>query len=405
MNVCRLRLCSALAVALVALPTVASADRSERVTTGADIATLNVTIYNGTISLVHDRRTVELTEGENRLAWRDVSAMMDPTTAVLNDLTSPGATRVVEQNFDFDLINPATILDKYVGRDVIVVHDSPVFVPARETAKLLSDNDGIVLQYGDRIETGLTNAHLAYPALPPGLRDRPTLTLGLESSRAAKDQLDLAYLTSGLAWHADYVGVVSPNETSMQLGGLVTLSNTSGTSYPNARIQLVAGNVNVPAPPQTVLRTIGRVSGRENGLPDGVAQENYFEYHLYTLARATSIENKQTKQVALLHASGIAIRKTLELRGSASYYSNRNADLGQNLKIGVYVAFVNKAGDLGIPLPAGTVRLYKSDRAGTSISRWRQDRPYTPLRRCPTPRRRLVRRHREQEADGLPRPR
>jgi len=121
MNVCRLRLCSALAVALVALPRVASADRSERVTTGADIATLNVTIYNGTISLVHDRRTVELTEGENRLAWRDVSAMMDPTTAVLNDLTSPGATRVVEQNFDFDLINPATILDKYVGRDVIVV--------------------------------------------------------------------------------------------------------------------------------------------------------------------------------------------------------------------------------------------------------------------------------------------
>jgi len=126
-------------------------------------------------------------------------------------------------------------------------------------------------------------------------------------------------------------------------------------------VQLVAGNVNVPQPPTgQVLRSIGRVS--ENP----VTQENYFEYHLYTLSRPTSIANNQTKQVALLHAANVPLRKTLELRGSTSYYSNQNADLGTKIKVGAYLTFTNKGGDLGIPLPGGLVRVYKNDKAGTS---------------------------------------
>jgi hypothetical protein len=317
------------------------------------------------MALVHDRRRLALQAGDNRIAWRDVSANMDATSAILSDLTAPGEANVLEQNFNFDLLNPTAVLDKYVGRQIVVVHPHPASgQPARETATLLSDNDGVVLQYADRVETGLEGGYIVYPSIPADLRDRPTLVLDLQSEHGGDQTLDLAYLTGGLAWHADYVGVVAPDEKHMDLNGLVTLSNTSGTTYRDAHMQLVAGNVNMPIP-----------SGTENGVPmaDAAApappqfqQENYFEYHLYTLQRTTTIGNNQTKQVSLLSAHRVPIHKTLELRGSESYYENADADLGANLKVGVYVTFTNKGGDLGIPLPGGNVRLYKNDSRGTS---------------------------------------
>ena len=363
----RLARVTTVAAIAFAFPVAGGADPAEHTTTLADQTSVNLTIYNGSIALVHDRRKIALAAGANHLAWRDVSAGMDATSAILDDITMPGAVRVAEQNFNYDLLNPSTILDKFVGHDVIVVHEQPGRDPVRETARLLADNDGVVLQYRDRVETGLANSHIVFPSLPPGLRDRPTLTLDLTSQRTATPELDLAYLTSGLSWHAEYVGVVAASENRMQLSGLVTLSNQSGTSFPNARLQLVAGNVNVPEPTLSVLETMGRVrTTYPPPMPPPVTQENYFEYHLYTLGRPTSIGNNQTKQVALLHASNVPLRKTLELRGSDSYYSNQDADLGANLKVGAYLTFTNKGGDLGIPLPGGIVRLYENDKGGTS---------------------------------------
>jgi len=354
---------SVLLMAATALPL--GADPGERTSSLADQQLVNITIYNGSLALVHDRRRISLGAGQNRIAWRDVSANMDATSAILSDLSTPGAVNVVEQNFNFDLLKPSTVLDKYVGEKVTVVHPHPApGQPARETATLLSDNEGVVLQYAGRVETGLQDGYLVFPAIPADLRDRPTLVLDLQSERSGAQTLDLAYLTGGLAWHADYVGVVAPDEKQMDLHGLVTLSNTSGTTYRDAHMQLVAGNVNLPPP-----------IGSENGAPSAVPipapppqfqQENYFEYHLYTLGRTTTIGNNQTKQVALLSARRVPIRKTLELRGSSSYYWGPTADLGANLKVGVYVTFANKGGDLGIPLPGGVVRLYKNDARGTS---------------------------------------
>jgi hypothetical protein len=354
-------------VLLVAVAQPLGADPGERVSSIADQERVNVTIYNGTMALVHDRRRVSLQSGDNRIAWRDVSANMDATSAILSDLTAPGAANIVEQNFNFDLLKPQTVLDKYVGRQVVVIHpNAQKGSPGRETATLLSDNDGVVLQYADRVETDLQNgSYIVYPSIPGDLRDRPTLVLDVDSARPGEQTLDLAYLTGGLAWHADYVGVVDPSEKFMELHGLVTLSNTSGTTYRDAHMQLVAGNVNSPyvAPPL----------GSEQGVPNGAyqpppqfVQENYFEYHLYTLQRTTTIANNQTKQVSLLSARHIPITKTLELRGSDSYYSSPTADLGADLKVGVYETFTNKGGDLGIPLPGGNVRLYKNDSGGTS---------------------------------------
>jgi hypothetical protein len=353
----------AIAAGLTFVPMPSGADPSERLSTSADAERINLTIYNGGISLVHDRRRIALENGTNSIAWRDVSGNMDASSAILDDLTTPGATTVVEQNFDFDLLRPTALLDKYVGHQVTVVHDkSRPGEPHSENATLLSDNDGVVLKYSDRVETGLYDSHIVFPSIPENLRDRPTLVLDLASTKAGTRDLDLSYLTGGLGWHADYVGVVSPDETHMNVGGLVTLTNTTGTTFPHAHLQLVAGNVNtssIPAPiPYSGLRSIASVRPAE--------QENFFEYHLYTFDRPTTVANAQTKQVSLLSAKNVPIKKTLELRGSESYYSNANADLGAKLKVGVYITFTNKGGDLGIPLPGGTFRLYKNDSKGTS---------------------------------------
>ena len=351
------------ALILIAQPLQVNAEPRESTTTTADRQSVNLTIYNGGTALVHDRRTVRLNDGLNRIAWRDVSAQMDPTSALVVSLESPNAVHVVEQNFNFDLLDPSALLDRYVGREVTVVHEAR-FAGERDTherARILSTNGGIVLQYHDRIETQL-RGYITFPASPKNFRDRPTLDLDLEDADTGPQTLDLSYLTNGLTWRADYVGVVSSDETHLSLTGLVTLSNTSGEAYQNARLQLVAGNVNVVRPPSVdAMRTIANVSARSE-----LQQENYFEYHLYTLPRPTTILDKQTKQLTLLAAPIVPIHETLELRGSSDYYRSADSDLGDRLSVGAYVTFENRGGDLGIPLPGGVVRLYKSDSRGLS---------------------------------------
>jgi hypothetical protein len=341
-----------------------SAVTVERPSTLADQRQINVTIYNGNLALIHDRRHIALERGENRIAWRDVSANLDGTSSLLESITSPGTVSLLEQNFNFDLLKPSALLEKAIGSQVIVIHNHPLpGQPTEERARLLSTNEGVILQYADRIETSLYDSRIVYTSLPANLRDRPTLVLDLDSVSAGSQDLDLSYLTSGLGWHAEYVGQVSANDDRLDLNGKVTLTNTSGTAYQNAHLQLVAGNVNVPPPSPAMLQTIGRVTSRS---AESFAQENYFEYHLYTLNRPTTIAENQTKQVGFLTAHAVPIRKTLELRGGASYYRTNSPDLGAKLPISTYVSFENKGGELGVPLPGGLVRLYKIDSRGTS---------------------------------------
>lgn len=342
----------------------ARGETGERVSTLADQQQVGVTIYNAGLALVHDRRHVGLSGGVNRVGWRDVSANIDPTTALIESDTAPGGISVLEQNFNFDLLKPSTLLEKYVGRDVTVVHDRVVpGEPRRETARILSTNEGIVLKYADRIETEI-DGHIVFPSIPDNLRDRPTLVLEVNSSLDRAQDLDLSYLTTGIGWAADYVGVVAPKEDKLDLNGLVTLSNTSGTTYRNARLQLVAGNVNVTeAPSLKTMEAIGRAAAPP---ASGFRQENFGDYHLYTLQRPTTISDNQTKQVALLSAHAVPLRKTYELRGSGEYYTSAQPDLGDRIPVGVYFAFENKGGELGVPLPGGIVRLYKRDSGGAT---------------------------------------
>lgn len=354
-----------LLVALFALYAAAPASALERTSNVRDRQLVNVTVYNGGMALVHDRRRVLLGQGVNRIAWRDVSAQMDPSSVLLQALGSASTVTVLEQNFDFDLLDPSALLNRYLGRTVTVVHPAE-FAGQRETrerAKLLSTNGGIVLQYANRIETQL-RGYIMYPRAPADFRDRPTLVLDIDSERAGLQTLDLSYLTGGLTWRADYVGALSADGSNLSLRGVVTLSNTSGESYEDARLQLVAGNVNIAQAPAGQVRTIASVASVP--APNPMAEENYFEYHLYTLGRPTNILNNQTKQVTLLNAQNVPVRKTLELRGSPYYYQSAQEDLGDRLPVNVYVSFENRGGDLGVPLPAGIVRIYKNDSHGLS---------------------------------------
>jgi hypothetical protein len=348
-------------------PVCATADLPERTSTLADQQAVNVTIYNNDAALVHDRRRVALRAGVNRIAWRDVSAGMDATSAILDSSESSAQVSVLEQNFNYDVLGQEALLQKYIGYEVIVVHPAKFAGERdrREHAKILSYSNGdIVLQYADRIETRL-DGYIVFPSVPKSLRDRPTLTLDLETARVGPQLLDLRYLTSGLSWSVAYVGTLDADQAHMSLVGLVTLGNGSGTSFHNARLQLVAGAVNLPAAPVVKTMASSNVYSASASLAGGANEEPILEYHLYTLAHRTTILDKQTKQLALLSANGVPVTKTLELYGSDSFYRSENPELTSRLPIKVIVSFVNKAGNnLGIPLPAGQMRIYQDDSRG-----------------------------------------
>ncbi|MBV9438481.1 MAG: DUF4139 domain-containing protein, partial [Candidatus Eremiobacteraeota bacterium] len=300
----RLTLLAAL-VAVAAAPV--AAETGEHVSTLADQRGVGVTIYNGDLAVVRDRRRIALPRGETHLAVRDVSARMIPETAVLQSLDAGAPLNVVEQNFDYDLLSPQKLLEKYVGRDVDVIHDPQHSGAARrrERARVLAANNGVVLRYADRIETTV-DGQLAYPSIPPNLRDRPTLVTTIESDRTSNGDLELDYLTGGLSWQADYTALLSANDDRVDLHGLVTLRNASGTSYRDASVQLVAGNINVARSLQQIGRTADTYA-----LPAPAPtprEEALLEYHLYTLPRRTTIADAQTKQVELLSAAAIPVR-------------------------------------------------------------------------------------------------
>ena len=324
-----------------------------------------VTIYNSNLALVKDQRSIHLNSGANHLAFRDVSARMRPETALLRSLTAAGSLKVVEQNFDFDLLTPQALLEKYVGKTVTVIRTHPTTgAETSETAQVLAANNGVVLQIGNRIETGIPG-RMVFSEVPKNLRDRPTLVMQLDNQGAAQQDVELSYLTSGLSWRADYVAELNGTDDKLDLSGWVTLTNNSGASYRNAKLQLVAGDVNEVRAERFAVAPVMAMAKRDAA--PKMREESLLEYHLYTLDRATTIEEQQTKQVALLSAASVPVRRELLLQGSEYYYQSSYGDLGQKMKLGVFIEFDNRAASrLGIPLPKGVVRVYKKDGSGNA---------------------------------------
>src|SRR5437773_4826962 len=278
------KLYAAVAAALATCP-LAHAAVEEMPSTLKDQQSVAITIYNENLALVKDTRRVALDAGANRLALRDVSGRMRPETASLRSLTHPGALTLIEQNFDFDLLTPAKLLEKYVGRTVRVVKTHPTTgAESVETATVLAASNGVVLRIGDRIETGLPG-RIVYDGVPANLRDRPTLVTELLSARAGAQTLELTYLSGGLSWKADYVAELNGADSALDLNGWVTLTNTSGTAYPTPELHLVAGDVNRVRDELRTAALTGKMRAAEAPASRQMTQEALFEYHLYTLQR------------------------------------------------------------------------------------------------------------------------
>ena len=339
----------------------------EKPSTLSDQQSVAVTIYNENLALIKDVRKLQLESGLNRLALREVSGRMRAETAQLRSVSHPGSLTMLEQNFNFDLLTPQKLLEKYVGRQVRIVKTHPTTgAESIETATVLAANNGVVLKIGDRIETGMPG-RIVYDSVPANLRDRPTLVTDLNSARGGVQTLELSYLSAGLAWKADYVAELNANDSALDLNGWVTLTNASGTSYPNARLQLVAGDVNRVQDEMRFAAKAGVAMARAEAPAPAMAQESLFEYHLYTLARPTTIADNQTKQVALLSAAGVPVSKELVLQGSDYYYRSSVGNIGQKMKVGVFVQLENReSAHLGMPMPKGIVRVYKKDSAGNA---------------------------------------
>jgi hypothetical protein len=336
-------------------------------TTQQDQTDLFVTVYNSNLALVRDIRQIRLQSGTFPLRFEDVAASINPTTVHFRSLTDPASLRVVEQNYEYDLLDPQKLLQKYVGREVTLVQreqDAGSTKYVETKAVLLADNNGPVWKVGDEIVTGMTADSYRFPDLPESLYSRPTLVWTLTNRGPASQRVEASYLTNNMSWNADYVLTVARDEKTAGLDGWVTLNNNSGAVYNNARLQLVAGEVHRTQPP--VMRVMNAMVGGAAKQEAQFAQENFSEYHLYTLGQRTSIQNNESKQISLLTASNVPVEKYLAVEGQPDYYRNPSG-VGNAIPqpVKVYYRFKNdeKSG-LGIPLPAGTVRVYQADSSG-----------------------------------------
>ena len=321
---------------------------------------VSVTIYNQDLALVRDQRSVSLESGINNLAFVDVSAFMRPETALI--VVDGIDTNVLEQNFNFDLLTPQTLLDKSVGQTVQLVRINPeTGEDIVEEGVLLSTAGGITVQIGDRIETAYPG-RIVYSEVPGDLRARPTLVIDLEASASGDAEASLSYLTGGLSWKADYVAELSPDESTIDLNGWVTLTNSSGTVYRDATLQLVAGDVNQVQ--QVMYRMEDMMANGAVAAPESsMVEEGLLDYHLYTLERPTTIANNQTKQVALLSSTSIPVTKEYRFENIAWAFNYPMGE-AERTDATVIVEFKNdEASNLGLPIPAGVMRVYKADSA------------------------------------------
>jgi len=334
----------------------------------ADQTDLAVAIYNSNIALVRDVRRLDLPSGEFRLKFMDIAATVNPATVHFRSLDEPAKLSVIEQNYEYDLLDPAKLLHKYVGKEVTLVRtvwDGGTAKREEVKALLLADNNGPVWKIGNDIITGLAVESYHFPEVPANLYERPTLLMSLENNGSRRQQLEASYLAGNLAWNSDYVLTVARDEKSADLDGWVTISNNSGTAFRNARLQLIAGELNRVAQGGAIGGGAGQMNMKTADARQFV-QENFSEYHLYSLGRRTSVEDKETKQISLLNGSGVPVEKLYVVDGQNFYYRNyQNPGVPLKDPVKVYYRFKNeeKAG-LGIPLPAGNVRVYQKDSKG-----------------------------------------
>jgi len=355
----------------------ATATAQEREATAGDRSTVDLTVYNQNLSLVREERSVTLGSGLNTVIVPDIPATIDGTSLHFRSLLDPSGVRILEQNYQYDLVNQAKLLEKYVGKEIEFVRlNEETKQEYTVKGKLLTSGfgGGIVAEINGKIEMNPAG-RMVLPSLPEGLILKPRLRWMVDNSTAGKHNIELSYLAGGLAWNSDYVALLSEKDDKLDLTGWVTLTNNSGTAFRNAGLKLVAGDVNMVTDAiRSDMRVMKSMNAAESAAPQ-FQQSELFEYKLYTLQRKTDLNPNETKQIELVSGRDVGAKKMFIYDGVAdqwrywwnnpSYRNQQSFGQESNTKVGTYVTFMNeKKSGLGIPLPKGKVRVYKLDADG-----------------------------------------
>lgn len=331
-----------------------------------DQKAIEVTIYNSSIGLVKDTRQVMLPTGEGELRFMDVASSINPVTVSVRSLNFPNDFSVLDQNYEYDLISESRLLDKYVGRKLKILRWDETLTKKEEVeATLLSNNEGQIYQIGDEIYLGYPGTKVV-ASIPENLISKPTLTWLFANKNAKTHELEVSYLTGNINWKADYVATLAGDDKSLGLSGWVTIDNQSGAMYKDARLKLVAGEVNRVNETQYLRRGVKSDMMVAMAAAPQFEEKSFFEYHIYDLQRKTTIKDKQTKQISLLEASGVGSKKEFLVYGAANYYFYAMPGQKQKQDVNVFIEFKNsQANKVGMPLPQGTIRMYKKDTDGS----------------------------------------
>ncbi len=339
------------------------------------VSAMEVTVYNSNLGLVKDVRAFNLKPGVGEMKVEDVAALIDPTSVHFRSLTAPDAVSVLEQDFRYDLVSQDKLLERYLGREIELVRPVGRDGVKQETIKgiLLSNAGGLVLQSEGKILVNPPGSPVL-PALPDGLLTKPTLVWKLDARQGGAQQGEISYLTAGLGWSADYVLVADKDDAKGDLTAWVTVTNNSGATYKDAKLKLVAGDVHRAPAPEPRLRFARGMAMAAMAAAPQMTEQPFFEYHMYTLARPTTLADNSSKQVEMASAAGVPIKKLYVYDGAAGQFwyggDAGNWDpgygLGSNKKVAVILELKNdKASGLGLPLPKGRVRVYKKDNDGS----------------------------------------
>ncbi len=338
---------------------------------------LSLTVYNGNRALVSQSRKIPLTKGEVTLRYSDIAAEVMPQTVTVE---ANKGLFILEQNYEYDLISQQKLLEKYVGKEISIVQENP-YTDKQETktAKLLALNGEPVFEMDGSIHLGIPG-RMVLPELPENLYAKPTMNWILQNQKEGDVDLSLSYLTNGISWIADYVLNLSDDEKSATLTGWVTLTNNAGTNFNNARLKLVAGDVNQIQPQMDPFAVPAMSSMDVFGMsePEPVEEKEFFDYHLYTFPRKVNVRNRQIKQLSLLTAEGVKTVKKYSVTQDNFLYRNQYDE--QELPVSVTINLkTGKRNKIDMPIPAGIIRLYKKDSDGSAVFVGEDHVKHTPI--------------------------
>jgi len=316
-----------------------------------------ITVYNNNLAVVKDLRKLDLKKGIFELDYRNVASKIDPTSVHFKSITAPEKVNILEQNYEFDLVSTSKIAQKYLDKEISVYLKAGTELKG----KLISyEFDNLILQTENGRIKSLSKSNIVdidFPALPEGLITKPTLVWKIENSKPGNHKTEVSYMTSGMKWHAEYVAVAKENDKKLELNAWVSIENRSGATYPEAKLKLIAGDVHKVEQPRYRRDSERMMLAAVAKAEPQFEEKEFFEYHMYTLNRKSTLKNNQVKQISLFPVTEASVKKIFTFEPRLD-----------NKKVRVNLEFINsKNNGLGMPLPAGKVRVYKEDPADNSL--------------------------------------